>query len=377
VCGFLSVIFKKKNELISRFYILTFHKRDRKLIENDYLMHILAKGRSTMAQNRQRRLFTNNPSSSERSRGVWSHVAFEHPATFDTLAMDPERKKEIIDDLVAFGEGKEYYKRIGKPWKRGYLLYGPPGTGKSTMIAAIANFLEYDVYDLELTAVKNNAELRKIFLETTGKSIIVIEDIDCSLDLTGKLKGQKIKKKNHNDKIKDLLSPVTEDIDEENKLTLSGILNFVDGLWSGWGGERIIIFTTNHIEKLDPALLRRGRMDKHIEMSYCTFEAFKVLAKNYLGIENHHLFDAIRELLLEVKVSPADVAGGLMLKNSRKEDVDVYLHNLIEKLNKSKEVTKKNAEDGTAIFGPATNDDELKEEASHQKDERMKTIVAT
>ncbi|KAI5001272.1 hypothetical protein ZWY2020_025922 [Hordeum vulgare] len=59
------------------------------------------------------------------------------------------------------------------------------------MIAAMANFLDYDVYDLELTAVKNNTELRKLFIETTGKSIIVIEDIDCSVDLTGKRRKDK------------------------------------------------------------------------------------------------------------------------------------------------------------------------------------------
>lgn len=63
-------------------------------------------------------------------------------------------------------------------------MHGPPGTGKSTMVAPMANFLDYDVYDLELTTVKDNTELRRLLIETLGKSIIVIEDIDCSLDLT-------------------------------------------------------------------------------------------------------------------------------------------------------------------------------------------------
>ena len=105
--------------------------------------------------------------------------------------MHPDEKEAVIDDLMAFQESKEYYAKVGKAWKRGYLLYGPPGTGKSTMIAAMANFLDYDVYDLKLTAVKNNTELRKLFIETTGKSIIVIEDIDCSVDFTGKRRKDK------------------------------------------------------------------------------------------------------------------------------------------------------------------------------------------
>ena len=64
------------------------------------------------------------------------------------------------------------------------------------------------------------------------------------------------------------------------------------------GRERIIVFTTNHKEKMDPALIRQGMMDKHIEMSYCLFEGFKVLAKNYLDIVEHGLFGDIQRLLV-------------------------------------------------------------------------------
>ncbi|KAF3322031.1 putative mitochondrial chaperone BCS1-B [Carex littledalei] len=342
----------------NKFYRLTFHKRHRNLIEGEYLKHILKQGRDVTLRRRQRRLFTNSPSSKwygYRS-SVWSHVAFEHPATFDTIAMDPEKKREIIDDLVTFREGKEYYKQIGKAWKRGYLLYGPPGTGKSTMIAAIANFMEYDVYDLELTAVKTNTELRKIFIETTGKSIIVIEDIDCSLDLTGKRKEKKKEKDDDEKESKKL--PGMEEKEENSKLTLSGLLNFIDGLWSACGGERIVIFTTNHLEKLDPALIRRGRMDMHIELSYCTFEAFKVLAKNYLRVEKHDLFDTIQTLLGEVNMTPADVAEGLMLKKSRNKDAGACLENLIKVIEVAKEEAKRKAE--------------LEELAAKQKEEKSK-----
>ena len=102
--------------------------------------------------------------------------------------MEPELKEEIKKDLQEFTKGKDFYKRAGKPWKRGYLLYGPPGTGKSSMIAAIANFLHYDLYDLELTEVKSNVELRKLLVQTTNRSVIVIEDIDCSADLPERVK---------------------------------------------------------------------------------------------------------------------------------------------------------------------------------------------
>lgn len=177
----------------SRFYILKFHVRDRQIITNRYLDHIRKEGKKMEVKNRERKLYLNNPSQnwSGYNQTKWSHVTFEHPGTFDTLAMENEKKEEIKNDLTKFSNSQDYYKRIGKAWKRGYLLHGPPGTGKSTMVAAMANFLDYDVYDLELTTVKDNTELRRLLIETSGKSIIVIEDIDCSLDLTGQRKQKK------------------------------------------------------------------------------------------------------------------------------------------------------------------------------------------
>ncbi|KAL6638065.1 hypothetical protein ACP70R_025637 [Stipagrostis hirtigluma subsp. patula] len=327
-----------------RFYRLFFLERHRELVLDAYLPEVRRRGRAVMVQNRQRKLFTNISthqwSDGGYMRSAWSHVVFEHPKTFDTLAMDPARKKEIMDDLDMFKNGRDYYARVGKAWKRGYLLYGPPGTGKSAMIAAMANYLDYDVYDIELTSVHSNTDLRKLFIETTSKSIIVIEDIDCSLDLTG---ARKKKKKAEDDKDggkKDGAAAAKAAADEKkdtsSKVTLSGLLNFIDGLWSACGGERLIVFTTNHVEKLDPALIRRGRMDKHIEMSYCGFEAFKFLAKAYLDVDSHELFDAVGELLREVEMTPADVAENLTPK-SVDDNADSCLAGLVKALQEAKE----------------------------------------
>ncbi|XP_020238429.1 AAA-ATPase ASD, mitochondrial [Cajanus cajan] len=319
-----------------RYYKLTFHKRYRTLITESYLKHLFEEAKAIEIKNRQLKLYTNN-------KTRWSHVVFEHPATFDTLAMKPKMKEDIINDLVRFKSGKDYYAKVGKAWKRGYLLYGPPGTGKSTMIAAMANFMNYDVYDLELTAVKDNSDLRKLLINTSSKAIIVIEDIDCSLDLTGqrKKKTEKVKGK---EKSSTKRGDEDDDDDVGSKVTLSGLLNVVDGIWSACGGERIMIFTTNFVEKLDPALIRRGRMDKHIELTYCCYETFKVLAKNYLNVESHHLFSRIEKLLEETKMTPADVAENLMPK-SLDEEVESNLHSLIQALEISKEdAEKKKAE---------------------------------
>jgi hypothetical protein len=125
-------------------------------------------------------------------------------------------------------------------------------------------------------------------------------------------------------------------------VTLSGLLNFIDGLWSACGGERIVVFTTNHVDKLDPALIRRGRMDMHIEMSYCGFEAFQTLAKNYLDIDEHELFGTVEEVLREAKLTPADVAECLMTaKRAGAGDPSPCLEILIDELKKRAEEKEK------------------------------------
>nr|GEV08312.1 AAA-ATPase ASD, mitochondrial-like [Tanacetum cinerariifolium] len=215
-----------------RYYRLTFHKQHRELIVGRYLDHVIKSGKKIKSKNRSRKLFTNNGSN-------WTRIVFNHPATFQTLAMDPAKKQEIIDDLTTFSKAEEFYTHIGRAWKRGYLLYGPPGTGKSTMIAAMANFLGYHIYDLELTAVSNNTELRKLLIETSSKSIIVIEDIDCSVDLTsqrktGENEGQDSAQTNEKETGSNKKTTRSYDKTPASKVTLSGLLNFIDGLWSAW-----------------------------------------------------------------------------------------------------------------------------------------------
>ncbi|CAH8388776.1 unnamed protein product [Eruca vesicaria subsp. sativa] len=286
---------------------LTFHRSNWEIVTGSYLRYVVEEGKSIEEKKKKVRLLMNNPSTNWRMQtmNLWSSIEFEHPATFDTMAMDPKKKDEIMSDLLGFRDGEEYYKKIGKAWKRGYLLHGPPGTGKSTMIAAMANLMSYSIYDLELTSIGNNWELKKLLLATSSKSIIVIEDIDCSLDLTGEREVKEDESSAEKKKEK-----------KKNAVTLSGLLNFIDGIWSACGQERILVFTTNHLGKLDQALIRRGRMDMHIELSYCRFEAFKILAKNYLNLDSHVLFGKIESLLEETNITPADVAENLMVKDA-------------------------------------------------------------
>ncbi|KAI0525117.1 hypothetical protein KFK09_004508 [Dendrobium nobile] len=74
------------------------------------------------AEDRRLKLYMNQNES-------WKAIDLQHPATFETLAMEADLKKTVLEDLTRFIQRKEYYRKIGKAWKRGYLLFGPPGTG--------------------------------------------------------------------------------------------------------------------------------------------------------------------------------------------------------------------------------------------------------
>lgn len=168
---------------------LSFHKKHKDLVLGSYLPYVLEKAKEVKEERKTLKLFTLKYGRRVRVVGgtQWQSVNLDHPATFDTLAMDEEAQKTIMEDLERFVKRKEYYRRVGKAWKRGYLLFGPPGTGKSSLVAAMANYLNFDVYDLELTDVRSNSELRKMLISTANRSILVVEDIDCSIELQDRL----------------------------------------------------------------------------------------------------------------------------------------------------------------------------------------------
>ncbi|CAL0311483.1 unnamed protein product [Lupinus luteus] len=308
-----------------RCFELTFHKKYKDKVLDSYLPYVI--DRANEIRNKQRVLKLYNmhcPQNGINIGGGWGSINLEHPATFDTLAMDPSMKKAIIDDLDRFVRRKEFYKKVGKAWKRGYLLYGPPGTGKSSLIAAMANYLKFDIYDLELTSIFSNSEFRRVLLSTTNRSILVIEDIDCSMEMKDR---RSFDQTQQFDKPSTHLLDLYQPSNSNSKLTLSGLLNLIDGLWSSCGDERIIVFTTNHKDKIDPALLRPGRMDVHINMSYCSGHAFKLLASNYLGLHEtseNPFYKEVHGLIETTQVTPAEVAEELM----KDDDANVALQGL-------------------------------------------------
>lgn len=161
-----------------RCFELSFHEKYRNMVLSSYLPYILQKAKEIREEKKTLKLHMIDYNGTD----YWGSINFHHPANFDTIAMDSEMKKRLIEDLDRFVAGKEFYSRVGKAWKRGYLLYGPPGTGKTSLVAAMANYLKFDVYDLDLKEVQCNSDLRRLLIGTGNQSILVVEDIDRSFE---------------------------------------------------------------------------------------------------------------------------------------------------------------------------------------------------
>nr|GEX23571.1 AAA-ATPase At2g46620-like [Tanacetum cinerariifolium] len=257
--------------------LLKMRKKEKRRILSTYLQHIHNVVDEIEQKKKQIKLYINGENSPENGR--WISVPFNHPATIDTSLLDLEMKKVIKSDLESFLKAEQYYHRLGRVWKRSYLLHGPSGTGKSSFIAGMAKFLRYDIYDVVLSKVENDTDLKMLLMQTTNKSIIVVEDLDLFL------------------------------AEKSTFVNLSGILNFMDGIISACGEERVMVFTVSNKENIDSAVLRPGRIDVHVEFPLCDFSAFKTLANSHLGVKEHKLFPQVEEIIQTgAKLSPAEIS---------------------------------------------------------------------
>jgi chaperone BCS1 len=132
----------------------------------------------------------------------------------------------------------------------GIMLYGEPGTGKTSIIKALASHYKKKIC---FFPVANLTELPEALASVPQNSFIVIEDIDTN-SLVNKRSEEPGTAVNF------------------QGVNLSSILNALDGIVTV--GERVLIMTTNHAEKLDSALVRPGRIDLKVNVSYISKETF-------------------------------------------------------------------------------------------------------
>lgn len=99
-----------------------------------------------------------------------------------------------------------------------------------------------------------------------------------------------------------------------NRVTLSGLLNALDGVASAEG--RIVFMTTNYLDRLDPALIRPGRVDMKEYIGHCTRHQLDQMYRRFYDGPDVNQFAALfaeNVLKLNKPVSPAQVQGYFMI----------------------------------------------------------------
>ena len=191
----------------------------------------------------------------------WITSAEQRPRKFNTIYLQEGLKENLLAHLDTFREKESWYLEKGIPYQTGILLYGPPGTGKTSIIKAIASYLGYQMHILSSSRL---GSIESTMFSLPEKSLVVIEDID-GCDATKKRAQDSVP----NDESPKLVGNTEEPTKIEFDISLaniSDILNAIDGISQVHG--RILIATTNHIVKLDKALIREGRFDLKLEIGY-------------------------------------------------------------------------------------------------------------
>lgn len=202
----------------------------------------------------------------------------------------------ILEDVSEFLSNPKWYTDRGIPYRRGYLLHGPPGCGKSSFIQALAGELSLNICLLSLSERGlTDDRLNHLLTVAPERSIVLLEDVDaCFASRTQKDERS---------------SP-----GYGNSISFSGLLNALDGVAASEG--RILFMTTNYIERLDPALIRPGRVDVKVGLSHAEKGQIVNLFKNFYPESDTQTAETFASLIPDNTVSMAEIQGYFLLNKS-------------------------------------------------------------
>ncbi|KAG8461391.1 hypothetical protein KFE25_010578 [Diacronema lutheri] len=168
----------------------------------------------------------------------------------ESVVLQDGLAEEVVADVREFLGSADWYVQRGIPYRRGYLFHGPPGSGKSSFIAALAGAIGYDICVLNLgESGLTDDRLAHALSTIPPRSVVLLEDVDAAFVHRGGASGTP--------GVGGSVAAAAERT--RSFVTLSGLLNTLDGVAAG--EERLLFMTTNHPERLDPALVRPGRVD--------------------------------------------------------------------------------------------------------------------
>jgi len=181
-----------------------------------------------------------------------------------SVILDEGVKEGIVADVKDFLARQQWYTDRGIPYRRGYLLYGPPGSGKSSFIQALAGELDYSLAMVNLSEMGvTDDKLAMLLTKVPRRSILLLEDADAAFV-------------NRRQRGADGYNGAT--------VTFSGLLNALDGVAAG--EERIAFLTTNHVDRLDSALIRPGRVDMMVRIGEASrYQASRMWERFYGDVD--------------------------------------------------------------------------------------------
>lgn len=247
--------------------------------------------------------------------------------------------KKRVDFFI---KNKKWYDAKGIPYTLGLLLSGQAGAGKTSTVKCLANETQRHIININLNNDISKSQFENLFFNevinviniSTGQTekysipleqrIYVLEDIDCQSDLVTE---RSLKNNPHEDpavKQDTLMESVKTNPNKPDtyknqplfsgaeKLDLSFLLNILDGVLENPG--RIVIMTSNHIDKLDHALIRPGRIDVIANFKKCQNQTLVEMLEFFYDVvlqeeEKQQMFD-----LTEYMISPAEM-GKIMFEN--------------------------------------------------------------
>lgn len=197
---------------------------------------------------------------------------------FNNVFIPDNIVNELCESLDKFRNSKDWYDEHNIPCHFGIMLYGAAGMGKSSIAQAIATYMHSNLFVLSGDCVMALPKAIRIINQHTTRyrneyNIILIEDVDCGIaadNISNRLSNMYSYKSINDDKIL-----------ADNHMGLASVLNVLDGI--GAPNNVIFIFTTNHIEKLDPALIRPGRIDLSLEIKPVCLESFGKFMVHHYG----------------------------------------------------------------------------------------------
>lgn len=269
-------------EKIKESLVLTTFGRSQKLLRN-----LISQSYNLLDDQNQIKIYTWND--------YWSLTSTRLKRTRESLVLRENQFEFIEEDIKSFQTSREWYDERGILYKRCYLFSGPPGTGKSSLVVVLASMFNLPVYILNLNSIFSDQSLQNAINRTPQKSILLLEDVD-AFSITKERRPEEVEK----------AVTVSESFSRSFGVTLSGLLNSIDGVASSEG--RIIVMTTNYPEKLDKALIRPGRVDIHERLDLIGPK--EILKLFYLFYPDDVDVDLkkLKELEnLKIKLSPAEV----------------------------------------------------------------------